>query len=329
MAKINPGISKKFASNFDGKIFHNQAADPVHRGLAQFIKLRMTHRRSPWPDWLESVPREAPAGRIKGGDLRVTFVNHATVLIQTAGLNLLTDPIWSTRSSPFAWVGPRRIRQAGLRLEDLPPLDAVLVSHDHYDHLDLATLKILGKRHATRFFSGLGTRIHFRKAGLAHRLIEMDWWDRIELPGGVGLHYVPAQHFSGRTLWDRFETLWGGFALEAKEGPVYFCGDSGYCGHFQEFRQRLGSPRLAILPVGAYEPRWFMRHMHMDPSAAVQAYRDLRAHYAVGIHYGTFQLTDEPHDAPPQELLRVLQEQGIPPGRFRTLDFGQAWDVPR
>jgi L-ascorbate metabolism protein UlaG (beta-lactamase superfamily) len=328
MARINLGARKRLSAHFDGKIFHNHAFDPVARGLKEFVKLRLTHKRADWPKWVHVTPAPAPLARVEGDRLRVTFVNHATVLEQTQGMNFLTDPIWSHRSSPFSWIGPRRVRPAGIRLEDLPPIDAVLVSHDHYDHFDMATLKLLARRKETLFFSGLGSAELFEKAGLAGRVHEMDWWEGSELPGGVRIHYVPAQHFSGRTLWDRFERLWGGFALETPGGPVYFCGDSGYCDHFKEARERFGPFRLAILPVGAYEPRWFMGHMHMDPAGSVQASLDLQASYSIGMHYGTFQLTDEPVDGPVHDLAAALKTAGLPDRQFRLLDFGESWDIP-
>jgi L-ascorbate metabolism protein UlaG (beta-lactamase superfamily) len=264
---------------------------------------------------------------VDGSDLRVTFVNHATVLIQTAGLNILTDPIWSERCSPVSWAGPERVRPPGIRFENLPPIDVVLISHDHYDHMDLPTLRQLDEKFHPRFFTGLGNAA-ILKDGSIPGANELDWWQSTELTPGVRLTAVPAQHFSNRGLTDRNNTLWEGFVLEGPAGAVYFAGDTGYGPHFSEIHQRFGPIRLAMLPIGAYDPQWFMGGIHENPSQAVQAQRDLGASTALAIHFGTFALADDGQDEPIQALRAALRRAGPLQPRFWVLGFGEGRDVP-
>jgi L-ascorbate metabolism protein UlaG (beta-lactamase superfamily) len=274
-------------------------------------------------------PGPPPPRRVAKGKLRVTFVNHATVLIQAGAFNLLTDPHWGERCSPVAWAGPRRVRAPGLRLEDLPPLDAVLLSHNHYDHLDRGTLDALGRRHpSARLYTGLGVGAAV-PAVWRGRMHEMDWWQSLPLGPQARLHYVPSRHFSARGPFDKWRTRWGGFQAELPGGAVYFAGDTGYGRHFGEIRRRLGAPRLAILPIGAYEPRWFMEHHHMNPVDAVRAFKDLKARYALAMHFGTFQLADEGFDDPLRVLAEASKAARLVAGRFRALGFGAAWQPGR
>ncbi|MDF3819977.1 MBL fold metallo-hydrolase [Leptospira sp. 96542] len=228
--------------------------------------------------------------------LSVTWVGHASTLIQLDNVNILTDPIWSERCSPVSFAGPKRFTKPGLSLDDLPPIDIVILSHNHYDHTDLPTLKELERRFHPRFFIGLGNQTWLQKEGLGS-VSEMDWWDKIEVKG-IRLHFTPSQHFSGRGLFDRDETLWGSYVLEGKSQKVYFGGDTGYYSHFREIGERFGSFDVAILPIGAFEPRWFMAPVHVDPAETVQAFVDLRAKYLIPIHYMTFVLSDEALDSP-------------------------------
>jgi L-ascorbate metabolism protein UlaG (beta-lactamase superfamily) len=259
--------------------------------------------------------------------MRVTFVNHATVLIQQDGLNVLTDPIWSRRASPFSWIGPPRHRPPGLRFEDLPPIDVVVVSHAHYDHLDLPTLKRLQQAHRPRFFVGLGVKEVLARAGIAP-VTELDWWQSETLSPTVELRAVPAQHFANRGLFDRDRILWVGWVVKGPAGLAYFAGDSGAGPHFQEIRQRLGPVRLAVLPIGAYLPRWFMRRVHQSPAEAVAAADALGASTSVGIHFGTFALADDGQDEPPAALAAALSSRPTTPPRFWVLGFGEGRPVP-
>jgi L-ascorbate metabolism protein UlaG (beta-lactamase superfamily) len=263
---------------------------------------------------------------VTGGAVRVTFVNHATALIQIDGLNILTDPIWSERASPLSFAGPKRVRPPGLRFEDLPPIDAVLVSHNHYDHMDVPTLARLWREHHPRIFAGLGNAAFLAENGI--EATDLEWWQSVPLAAGVELTSVPTQHFSSRGTRDRDATLWTGFVVKGPAGAVYFGGDTGYGPHFRAVRERLGPMRAALLPIGAYLPRWFMGPVHLAPEEAVQAARDLAAGTAVAIHFGTFRLADDGQDQAPVDLARALAVRGLSPEWFWVLGFGEGRDAP-
>ena len=251
-----------------------------------------------------------------------TFVGHATFLIQTAGGALLTDPVYSRRVSPLSFAGPRRVRAPGVAFDDLPPVAAVLVSHNHYDHCDLSTLRALERRFAPAFVAPLGNARLLRSAGL-RRVEELDWWQQTAV-GSLGIRLTPAQHFSARGPLDRDRALWGGFLIEAGRHRVFFAGDSGYAGHFREIGERSGPIDLALLPIGAYEPRWFMKDVHLNPAEAVQAHLDLGARLSLAMHFGTFQLTPEGIDEPLAGLRHALHAARLPESCFRALDFGES-----
>ncbi len=312
--------------HFDGKRFRN-AESTLHASFGGFAKWMLTRERGTWRDWTPSEPGPRPPERVGRGELRVTFVGHATVLIQMDGLNFLTDPVWSDRASPVAWAGPKRHRPPGLRFEDLPPIDVVLLSHNHYDHLDAATLRRVSETHAPRVIVGLGNAEICGSEGVA-RVEELDWWQTTRVRDDVTVVSVPARHFSGRGLGDRDATLWMGLVVEGPAGRAYFAGDSGYSTVFSEIRDRVGAPRVALLPIGAYEPRWFMSGVHMNPEEAVRAHRDLGAGTSVGIHYGTFRLTDEGQDEPVAALGRALAGDPEMRARFWVLEHGEGRDVP-
>jgi L-ascorbate metabolism protein UlaG (beta-lactamase superfamily) len=257
----------------------------------------------------------------------VTLVNHATLLVQQDGLNILTDPVWSDRVSPVGWAGPRRYRSAGLRFEDLPPIDAVVVSHNHYDHLDLPTLKRLHAEHRPRFFVGLGNKALLEGEGI-DRVEELDWWGDRELAPGVAVTSAPAQHFSARGLCDRDATLWTSWLVRGPSGMTYFAGDTGFGPHFQQVRERYGSPRAALLPIGAYLPRWFMRFVHISPDEAVEAHRVLGAGTSIAMHYGTFALADDGQFEAPRALRAALENSNVQEDRFWLLEFGHGREVP-
>ena len=232
--------------------------------------------------------------------MRLSFVGHASWLIQTAGLNILVDPVWSMRASPFSFAGPKRHNDPGIAFDTLPKIDIVLVSHGHYDHLDIATLSRLAAKFSPRVITPLGNDITMRDADAAIKAEAFDWKDRVELGNGVAVTLVPTRHWSARGLFDRNKALWASFVLETPAGKLYIVCDSGYGDgkHFRRVAEAHGPLRLAILPIGAYEPRWFMRDQHMNPSDAVKALADCGAQQALAHHHGTFQLTDEAIDAP-------------------------------
>ena len=299
---------------FDGQTFHNLPRRPL-RGLGSVLRWKSSSRPAPWPSWVED-PVAPPLPPCGPGQMVVTFINHATLLIQTSEGNVLTDPVFSRRVSPVSWAGPARVRRPGLALEALPPIHGVLLSHNHYDHLDLPSLRELRRRWNPWVVTPLGVGRHLRPLGL-DRVHELDWWETAQ-----GVTCTPAQHFSGRGLFDRNRTLWGGLVLRGGGHTLYFAGDTGYGPFFTEIRERLGAPDLALLPIGAYDPRWFMAAVHMDPAEAVQAHLDLGARRSLGIHWGTWQLTDEPLEEPPRLLAETLAARGLDPEAFQVLAHG-------
>jgi L-ascorbate metabolism protein UlaG (beta-lactamase superfamily) len=312
------------SDHFDGNVFFNREAG-TGRGLRDFVRWQRTSRPTPWPDWVENravprLPRE-----LAPGALALTFVNHITFLLQFRGLNVLTDPVWSERVSPVQWTGPKRVRAPGLPFEQLPRIDIVLVSHNHYDHLDLDTLRRLEAQHHPWFVTGLGNRSFLQDHGLA-RVTELDWWQAAH-DGGARIVYTPAQHWSGRSLRGRNHTLWGGFVLEHSGRSVYFAGDTGYARHFAEIRERCGTMDVALLPIGAYEPRWFMQEQHMNPDDAVRAHLDLQPRLSIGSHFGCFQLTDEGIDDPLIELAAARERHGVSAADFRVLETGETLEL--
>ena len=313
------------SDHFDGRRFFNPVPGAKPRGLTGLARWAATRQRGVWRRYREEPAGEAPPRRV--ADLRVTFVNHATVLIQAAGRNILTDPVWSERVSPVGWAGPRRVRPPGIRFEDLPQIDAVLISHNHYDHMDLPTLHALERRDRPWILTGLGNRPFLASRGLVNGA-DLDWWETSDLGRGVSVTSVPVQHFSGRGASDRNGTLWTGFVVSSSAGDVFFAGDTGYGPHFRRIGERFPRLRLAILPIGAYRPEWFMSPVHQTPAEALQAQRDLAASTAVGMHFGTFELTDEGEDEPAQEIARLLGEAPEPQPRFWVLGFGEGRDVP-
>jgi L-ascorbate metabolism protein UlaG (beta-lactamase superfamily) len=314
--------------HFDGTVFRNE--DPgasAGKGLEDFLRWQRTRQSVPWPRWRENTAVPQLPSRLESGECAVTFVNHITFLLQFAGLNVLTDPVWSERVSPVSWAGPKRVRSPGLAFDALPRIDLVLVSHSHYDHLDLDTLQRLERAHRPLVVTCLGNRTFLEEHGLA-RVIELDWWQDTPLPNGR-LLCTPAQHWSGRGFSGRNRTLWGGFLIETGGRKIYFSGDTGYCAQFVEVRRRCGEVDIALLPIGAYEPRWFMRDQHMNPDEAVRAHLDLGARLSIATHFGCFRLTDEGIDDPVRDLELALQAHGVEPGRFRALETGETLRLPR
>jgi L-ascorbate metabolism protein UlaG (beta-lactamase superfamily) len=250
----------------------------------------------------------------------VTWIGHSTFLLRIQGVTVITDPMFSNRASPVPFAGPRRVRKPGVRLEDLPPIDVVLLSHNHYDHCDLPSLRAIAHRHAPYVITPLRNAPLLRSTGMK-RISELDWWDSCE-HDGTRFTLTPAQHFSARTPFDRNRALWGGFMFTIGARRVYFAGDSGYAPHFREIRDRLGAPDLALLPIGAYEPRWFMQPIHMNPAEAVQAHIDLGARTSIAMHFGTIQLTPEGIDEPVAALRVAMTERGVAGEGFVVPDAG-------
>jgi L-ascorbate metabolism protein UlaG (beta-lactamase superfamily) len=306
----------QFPRHFDGKRFFNPNASS-ERGFLDALRWKLSSRPEPCARFVSDVEQSKPPSSVEGNQLRVTLINHSTVLLQQSGCHILTDPIWSERASPFAAIGPRRRRKPGVRWEDLPRIDTVLLSHNHYDHLDLAALRRLADRGQSEFIvpAGVARLLRSRNIGPVH---ELDWGESLPL-ARTTIHSVPALHFSARGIFDRNWTLWCGYVIETAHSIVYFAGDTGFGDHFAGIRARFGAPRLALLPVGAYEPRWFMSPVHMAPDEAVRAHEILAAKTSIAIHHGTFQLGDEGIDTPKRRLNECARDNS-----FLVLGNGQS-----
>jgi L-ascorbate metabolism protein UlaG (beta-lactamase superfamily) len=325
----NPYYSGPPSDHFDGLRFFvpGHATD---RSLADLLRWRLHGRRKPWPKSAPSPFRDRPPDRVDGERLRLSYVGHASVLLQVAGANLLVDPVWSQRASPLSFAGPRRVNAPGIALADLPPLDAVLVTHGHYDHLDLGTLSRLARERPCRVITALGEDAIMRRHDPAIAAEAYDWGARVALTPGVAVHVEPAYHWSARGLRDRRMALWCSFVIETPAGCVYYVSDTGFGDGaiFARAREKHGAPRLAIIPIGAYEPRWFMWPQHVDPDEAVAIFRACGAAQAVASHWGTFRLTDEAIDDPPAALAASLARHAIAPERFAVLRPGEAFEAP-
>ncbi len=306
------------SDHFDGKRFVN----PTGAGAPSFWaapRLLLT-RRTPWPAQIDDPPQRPPT--LNGSAAVLTFIGHATFLIQTAFGNILTDPMYSQRAGPLNLVGPRRVRRPAVPFDDLPPISMVLLSHNHYDHCDLRTLRILAERFDPIVVTPLGNGALVRSSGI-RRVEELDWWQQAK-SSVLPLTLTPAHHFSARSPLDRNRSLWGGFLLVAGDVRIFFAGDTAYAPFFGDVHRRLGPIDLALLPIGAYEPRWFMHVVHMNPAEAVQAHLDLEARESVGMHFGTFQMTTEGIDEPLRALEEARRANDVSPSRFRTLGFGES-----
>ncbi len=321
-----PVYSGPTSDHFDGSRFANPVSAGAHGGFRDFLKWQMERKPPAWQDRATPTGPKPPE-RVEKGELRVTFVNHATVLIQQDGLNILCDPIWSDRASPLSWIGPKRHHPPGIAFDDLPRIDVVVVSHNHYDHMDLPTLRRLQDKHTPRFYVGLGNRALFIDAGIA-AVNELDWWGSTALSPEVTLMAVPAQHFSGRGLFDRDGTLWAGFAIKGPAGVTYFAGDTAAGPHFAQIKERLGAPRLALLPIGAFRPEWFMQAVHVSPAQAIAAHDALGANTSLAIHFGTFALADDGQDEPRTALEAALSQGPEAKRRFWVFAPGEGRAVP-
>ena len=314
-----PRYKGPVTDHFTGKKFVNPGMP--ERSSGGVLKWLLNRDKDPWPEQPDAFVGARPVTRIEGDSMVLTFVNHSTFLIQTSGLNILTDPVWSERVGPASWLGIKRKRPPGLRFEELPPIDVVLLSHNHYDHLDLPTIRKLVTNHNPLFITPLGVSYLPQSAG-GRTARELDWNDTLHITDKLRITCVQAQHFSNRGLLDRDETLWCGYLLHTPFGTTYFCGDSGYGPHFgrigKQARQDTNQEpiKLALLPIGSYKPEWFMAPVHVSPTGAVQAFLDLNATQAVGIHFGTFQQGDDGLYEPVQDLQKALREKNIPETKF-------------
>ncbi|KEO75548.1 MBL fold metallo-hydrolase [Anditalea andensis] len=317
-----PGYKGPVSDHFDGDEFYN--LEPTKKnGIGDVLEWQFNKDPGEWPDRTLPSKNTVPLESIDGE--RVTFINHASLLIQIQGINLLTDPIWSYRASPFSFAGPARKREAGIRFEDLPHIHAVLISHNHYDHLDLSTLKKLHEVYDPIFIVPLGVDLLLKQHNI-HNIHALDWFDQLDI-SNTHIHAVPAKHFSGRGMGDTNKTLWSGYLIESGQRKIYFAGDTGYGDFYKSLHARYGPIDLALLPIGAYKPIWFMQPIHMSPEEAVQAHLDLGASKSIGMHFGTFPMADDGLSDPLIDLSAALARKNVDPKKFFTLREGECFDL--
>ncbi len=321
----NPYYQGPISDHFDGTRFFNPHQAATDRSPIELLRWRLLGTRARWEPETPVASAAEPEAPVDG--LSVTMVGHASVLIQVAGKNLLVDPVWSERASPFSFLGPKRANRPGIAFEDLPSIDGVLVTHNHYDHLDAVTLTRLAAAHSPRFITPLGTDTVIARAARGCVTEVGDWGDSFTFGESVTVTLHPAHHWSARGIGDRRMALWCGFVIQTPVGVIYVAGDTAYGdgGIFRQVSRQFGHPVVALLPIGAYEPRWFMRHQHTNPDEAVRIMLDCGAQQGLGVHWGTFQLTDEPRFAPVTELEEACARHGVAGASFHAMRPGDVW----
>ncbi len=318
----------KISDHFDGTRFFDPELNN-NKSFIDFLKWRFTTKSSDWPDNVPNNQFDLPPTRVMGSDLRVSYVGHVTFLIQTHGLNILTDPVWSERASPFSFAGPKRVIDPGIKFENLPPIDVVWISHNHYDHLDLKTIDLLWEKHKPRIITPLGNDTIIKDHNPNIKVEAYDWGDQVIISDSIKFYIEPMQHWSARGFFDRNKALWAALNIETKSGNIYFVGDSGYGDgrYFKKAKAKFGKFRLALLPMGAYEPRWFMKYAHMNPEDMIKAHIDLGKPFTVPSHYDVFKLTDEPRGEALVNLEKAKKHLSVGE-MLKPLEPGQFWFVP-
>ncbi|GAB3897499.1 MBL fold metallo-hydrolase [Spirosoma agri] len=316
-----PRYTGPVSDHFDGSEFYN--LDGVKpKGFLEMGGWIFNRHPGPWPAYHDDPPGPPPPDRVNGRTVRVTFINHSTVLLQFDGINVLTDPVYYERVSPFQFVGPKRNNPPGIRFDDLPKIDVLLLSHNHWDHLDIGTVRKLCDRDHPQVYCPLGVKAFLDEEGCG-AVQEMDWLQSVVYNDSTTIHCVPAQHFSGRGFFDRNATLWAGYVIDSKvAGKLYFAGDSGYGNHVNAIGNQFGPLRLALIPIGAYKPPAFMSPIHCSPAEAVQIHMDSQSEQSVAIHFGTFPLADDGANEPVDDLAKALAAKRIPAERFQALKAG-------
>ncbi len=317
-----PKYQGPVSGHFNGSTFMNPKGLQA-KGFLDVLKWSVQRERSSWNPVTDA--EYGPAPPKKTHSVRITFINHSTFLLQVDGVNILTDPVYSERVSPFQWAGPKRFRPPGIRFEDLPPVDYVVISHNHYDHLDENTVKRLYRQHQPQFITPLGVGAYLKTLGIptAH---DLDWWQEYPVNDSLNIQSVPAQHFSGRGLGDRDATLWCGYAIKRPNGNLYFAGDTGYnTATFKEIGNKSGPFALSLIPIGAYNPKWFMSSIHVSPAEALQIHRDVQSRKSIAIHFGTFPLADDGQEEPVNDLQKARKEQGIFAEEFMVMKEGESF----
>jgi L-ascorbate metabolism protein UlaG (beta-lactamase superfamily) len=304
----------------DGQRFFNPHA-VSGRSFAEVIAWQRTRQREAWPDRVALEAHPPPPSSVPFGRVAVTHIGHATFLLRTADAVILTDPVFTSHAGPLGRLGPRRVRPPALAIDALPPLDLVIASHNHYDHFQPSSLRAVAKKGRPEVATSLGLGSLLSRSGFP-RPVELDWWQGATV-GSTEVTCVPAQHFSARTPWDKNRSLWSGFVLRSGGVTIYFAGDTGYGPMFGEIGRRMPGIDVALVPIGAYEPRWFMKPMHVNPEEAVRIHLDVRPRVSVAMHFGTFPLTDEAIDAPLGALAAAREAHHLSSDDFRTIDFGE------
>lgn len=319
-----PKYQGQKSNHFDGEVFHNLDEEQSF-DYGAFISFLLFRSYGYWADYYPQKIKSNPPSFANYGELKVTFINHATTLIQFDSLNILTDPVWSEYTTPLPPIGPKRHREAGIDIDSLPQIDIVVISHNHYDHLDLATLKKLKEKFKPLILYPLGNKPLFDDNELTNSKA-MDWWDSLVIKGRT-ITFVPARHFSNRGITDRNGTLWGGYIFQTDGGPVYFAGDTGFGVHYKMINQHYGKLRLSILPIAPIEPRSFMQEVHQDAREAVKAHIALQSQKSMGIHFGTFQQASDAMSAPIDSLIVALRDLGVSPRNFILPGHGRVIDI--
>ena len=319
-----PGYAGQTSNHFNGNTFKN-LKNVTDKGWVDVLKWSFNREEGEWTELTESDVTfgEKPVASVTNS-LALTYVNHATFLIQAGGLNILTDPVWSERVSPLSFAGPKRMRPPGVRFEDLPVIDLVVISHNHYDHLDIDTLKKLNDQFSPRFIVPLGVDLYLKQEGISNA-ISMDWWDESSVSESVKVTSVPAQHFSSRGLFDRNKTLWSGYIFETDAGTLYFAGDTGYGEFFKEIGGRFENITVALIPIGAYKPQWFMGPIHVNPEEAIQIHKDVNAEISFGMHFGTFPLADDGMEEPIDDFSKAIKKPENAGVNFKLLKEGDTF----
>lgn len=307
----SPGYSGKPTHNFDGYKFVNRAG---YQNKGFFDMIKWVTNREPG-SWVEKTAEdvtfgEKPAKLVSDSTQIITYINHSTFLIQTDGLNIITDPVYSERVSPFSFAGPKRMRPPGIHFEDLPKLDVVIISHNHYDHLDINTLKQIKNTYNPLFITPLGVDLYLHKNGISNTA-SLNWWQKHKVDNNISISAVEAQHFSSRGLFDRDKTLWAGYVIESNNGNIYFAGDTGYNDFFKKIGEEYAPIKTALIPIGAYIPRWFMGPVHVDPKQALQIHKEVGAELSIGMHFGTFPLADDGEMDPINDFQKEKKDENF------------------
>ncbi|MGN8225643.1 MBL fold metallo-hydrolase [Gracilimonas sp. BCB1] len=325
-AVSKPGYEGPKSDHFNGTTFENPGEVPS-KDFFDVMKWYFQRDQGEWsvvPEE-EITFAERPDDNVTTG-MKITYVNHSTFLIQTAGVNILTDPVWSERVSPMSFAGPKRFRPPGVRFEDLPPIDLIIISHNHYDHLDINTLKKLNEQFEPRVIVPLGVDLYLNQEGIENTLA-LDWKEKQPIDSDITIHSVQAQHFSARGLFDRDKTFWSGYVIDTPVGSVYFAGDTGYGDFFKQIGEQHPNIKVGLIPIGAYKPRWFMKPMHVNPEEAIQIHKDVGAEISFGMHFGTFPLADDGMKDPENDFTQAMQQPENTGVNFKLLTEGDTFEV--